>query len=79
MQISIRVNPQNYDHDDVSFYTDDGEQLNGHGFLPRDGDQTIGLVRCPVCQKENYALNVSTGTCYACGFDANTLDIKTGE
>lgn len=31
----------------------------------------IYLVRCPICGYENYAINVSTGTCTFCGFDAN--------
>lgn len=29
------------------------------------------LVRCPECEKENYALNVASGVCTWCGYDAN--------
>lgn len=29
------------------------------------------LVRCPKCKKENWALNVSSGICAWCGYDAN--------
>lgn len=29
------------------------------------------LVRCPKCDRENYALSVSSGRCCWCGFDAN--------
>lgn len=29
------------------------------------------LQRCPKCDKENYAMNVSSGICTWCGFDAN--------
>mgnify|MGYP006296100235 CR=1 FL=1 len=29
------------------------------------------LVRCPECEKENYALNVPSGMCTWCGYDAN--------
>ena len=31
----------------------------------------VYLVRCPKCNAENYALNVSTGICTWCGFDGN--------
>lgn len=31
----------------------------------------VYLVRCPKCERENYALNVSTGFCTWCGFDGN--------
>ncbi len=34
------------------------------------GDRTY-LVRCPKCKKENYALQVSSGICAWCGYDAN--------
>ncbi len=30
------------------------------------------LIRCPECGKENYALNVITGICTWCGYDAKT-------
>lgn len=29
------------------------------------------LERCPKCDMENYALNVASGICTWCGFDAN--------
>lgn len=29
------------------------------------------LVRCPKCEKENYAMAVSSGICAWCGYDAN--------
>ncbi len=31
----------------------------------------ICLVRCPKCKRENYAMNVMSGICTWCGFDAN--------
>jgi len=31
------------------------------------------LLRCPKCGKENYALNVLTGRCTWCGYDAHEL------
>lgn len=33
----------------------------------------VYLVRCPNCDKENYAMAVSSGVCAWCGFDANKL------
>ena len=29
------------------------------------------LVRCPRCGRENYAVNVASGICTWCGYDAN--------
>ena len=29
------------------------------------------LVRCPKCNRENYAISVSSGVCCWCGYDAN--------
>lgn len=29
------------------------------------------LVRCPRCERENWALSVSSGRCAWCGYDAN--------
>lgn len=41
----------------------------GYGYLQDDG--RIGLIRCPACGKENYAMAVTSGKCAWCGFDAN--------
>jgi len=32
-----------------------------------------GLVRCPFCRRENYAMMVSVGICASCNFDLNKL------
>ena len=32
---------------------------------------TILLIRCPKCGKENYAMAVADGICYSCGFNAH--------
>ena len=31
-------------------------------------DGTILLIRCPRCQRENYALSVADGVCCWCGY-----------
>lgn len=31
------------------------------------------MLRCPKCGKENYALNVLSGICTWCGYDAHEL------
>lgn len=36
-------------------------------------DQTLLLIRCPHCNKENYAPAVATGRCLWCGYDAREL------
>lgn len=37
------------------------------------------LIRCPKCGKENYALNVLSGICTWCGYDAHELISKYNE
>ncbi len=31
----------------------------------------VYLVRCPKCERENYAPAVASGVCVWCGYDAN--------
>lgn len=42
-------------------------------------DGTILLIRCPKCEKENWAPQVASGICAWCGFDGRTLlkDVKS--
>lgn len=42
-------------------------------------DGTILLIRCPKCEKENWAPQVVSGICAWCGFDGRTLlkDVKS--
>lgn len=52
----------------VSWVTEGAPRSRGHGFETGRG---IYLIRCPDCQKENYALAVASGRCAFCGFDSN--------
>ena len=37
------------------------------------------LIRCPECDRDNYAFNVASGICTWCGYDLNkTKIIKDG-
>lgn len=36
-------------------------------------EDTLLLLRCPKCHKENYAPNIAKGICTWCGFDAKPL------
>ena len=36
-----------------------------------EDDGHILLMRCPKCDRENYALAVADGVCCWCGYDAN--------
>lgn len=40
----------------------------GYSFLTEKGWY---LMRCHKCKLENYALSVSSGICYACGYNEN--------
>ena len=45
----------------------------GHGFVGihlRDGKKSIGLERCPKCERENCYAAVLDCVCAWCGFDA---------
>lgn len=68
----IEKQPDNYDHDLVRFNVD-GE-IKGFGFIARKpDDQTIALEKCPLCGRENYAMNVASGQCTWCEFNTSQV------
>lgn len=66
----IEKQPEGYDHDNVRWLNEAGEQI-GFGYRGRE-DGRLHVQRCPKCGKENYVMAVATGHCAWCGFDANT-------
>jgi ribosomal protein L37E len=72
MKYQIRKTDEHYDHHNVIFHDDDKNVINGLGYIGKIRS-TIGLIKCPVCNRENYALNVTTGICTWCGFNLNTF------
>lgn len=42
----------------------------GVGYEDEDG---VGLIKCPKCKRENWAMAVSSGQCCWCGYDVNKL------
>ena len=69
----IYKTPDTNDSDDLRFF--DGERrISGFAYLGKD-NKTIGLIRCPECDRENYGPNVSTGICSWCGFDTHKIDL----
>lgn len=64
----IIKNPQ-CDSDDVRWQKPDGSEV-GYGYFNRD-TKYISLMRCPCCNRENYAMNVSSGMCTWCPYKAN--------
>ena len=42
---------------------------SNYTFVKDDGK--LAMVKCLKCEQENYALNVLSGICTWCGFDAN--------
>ncbi|MDE6079760.1 MAG: hypothetical protein K2G35_06825 [Duncaniella sp.] len=40
-------------------------------------DGTVLLLRCPKCDRENYALNVALGVCTWCGYRAPSRPPKS--
>lgn len=49
------------------------------GTFIKKEDIKLALVRCPECHQENYAMNVISGICTWCGYDANAKDDKEQE
>jgi hypothetical protein len=67
----IHIRPESHDSDDIYWFDKDKKHV-GSGFIAKDNpDKHICLTRCPACHKENYAMNVSSGLCTWCPFDAN--------
>lgn len=75
---------QIYDTDkrchDVRWLDNDKQQV-GYGYIVKDEAGKyiphINVIRCPACRLENYALNVTSGFCTWCPFEANkTLNNK---
>ncbi|MDO8669595.1 MAG: hypothetical protein Q7K65_04855 [Candidatus Buchananbacteria bacterium] len=69
MKIITLATPAEYDHTEITFEVDG--RIGGSGFIGKGKDQRLGLIKCPVCQKENYAVSVSSGVCVFCDFNAN--------
>lgn len=44
------------------------KNLSNKNFISRG---VVYLVRCPKCEKENYAPNVASGVCTWCGLNGN--------
>jgi ribosomal protein L37E len=68
----IHKNPKNFDTDRIEFI---GMPFKGSGFISKK-DGNIGLERCPICGRENYAMNVLSGICTWCGYNAHDINYK---
>lgn len=56
------------DSDDVRFKKD-GVPTRGYGYKPKaEGKDYVGLIRCPNCEMENYAMAVIHGVCAWCAW-----------
>jgi len=68
MKVKIVKQPENFDSDSVYFYDDAGHQI-GFGYKPKKNKANkVCLIRCPKCERENYALIVASGFCGWCGY-----------
>lgn len=68
MEIKVYKSPESYDSDDIRWIKDGVEA--GYGYKGKK-DMLLCVTRCPMCEKENYAMAVSSGFCAWCAFDAN--------
>lgn len=67
--------PERYDHIRISF--DLGGHSAGSGYISKNDPSAIGLMRCPICQGENYGPMVSAGICAWCKFDVHQINEAT--
>lgn len=70
LTIEIKQTPETHDTNDVWWYEVGKTEYVGHGYQSKK-DGKLFIERCPMCEKENYAINIPTGTCAWCGYDAN--------
>ncbi len=66
--LSVGPHKPGCDHVDLFF---DGAWI---GYRGNKGG-ALGLQKCPVCRVGNYALSVSTGTCYQCGWSVHDHEL----
>lgn len=66
MKFKITLTDDKHDSDNVH-WEENGEE-KGFGYRGKE-DGKIGLIKCPKCDRENYAPNVSLGICTWCGFN----------
>lgn len=77
MKYRIQKTPDTHDSDDICFMDDEGNKI-GFGYMGKE-DKNVGLMRCPECKRENYALAAMSGCCAFCGFDAGEYIINSGK
>jgi ribosomal protein L37E len=51
------------------YWSKDEQKTRGYGYVI--DDTHVGLIRCPECGRENYMMNVTSGQCTWCPFNAN--------
>ncbi len=73
IRIKTLPTPEKFDHTEVKFEIDG--KISGFGYISKV-DRKIGLIRCPICGKENYAPSVTSGQCAFCGFNANDCETE---
>lgn len=71
MKTEIKKTPASHDSDDLYL---EGKH-KGFGYIGKKSGSK-GLMRCPECGRENYALSVASGGCAWCGFNLNDIEIK---
>ncbi|MFH2143075.1 MAG: hypothetical protein ABIJ97_11665 [Bacteroidota bacterium] len=73
IKYTIKNKPNTYDHNDLYL----GDKWIGYvGKKERNGEVSIGLVKCPECRKENYAMAVLDGQCAWCGWEINRNEVE---
>ena len=56
-------------YDSIDLHIKNGDKT-GFGYLPKKREG-ICLIRCPECERENYAMAVTSGVCAWCSYDLN--------
>ena len=69
MKHTVFENPSDYDHDKVIWYNEQGVKA-GVWYKWKENN-TLCVLSCPKCKKENYSMAVSNWTCAWCEFNPN--------
>lgn len=67
--VKLIIHKSQTDSRDVTFDVDGKER--GFGYIGYDNG--VALIKCPLCGKENYAFNVSSGICTWCPFETSQV------
>ena len=71
INLVIEKDTPNFDTYDVRFEVEG--KIKGRGFILMEGNQSISLFECPLCEKKTCDFNVASGQCTWCEFNTEMV------